>query len=99
MWHVCHMHWSLCSGVNKHRAKSTEMEGRGGRGESMKESAELVSTDESEPSGRPDATGIPGRSIWKDEAMCQDWKWQGQWEEGSGRGRVGPDPAEEGHIC
>lgn len=63
------MHRSLRSRVNKHRAKSIGKEGRGGRGECMKESAELVSKDESEPSGRPDATGIPGRSIWKDEAM------------------------------
>lgn len=45
------------------------MEGKGGRGESMEESVELVSKDESEPSGRPDVIGIPGRSIWKDKGM------------------------------
>lgn len=67
--------------------------------ESMKESTELVSTDECEPSGRPDAIDIPGESIWKDRAKWQDLKWQGQWEEGSRRGRVGADPAEESHIC
>lgn len=67
--------------------------------ESMKESTELVSTDESKPSGRPDATGIPEKSIRKDRAKWQDLKWQGLWEEGSRRGRVGADPAVESHIC
>lgn len=85
---------SMNTGKNQQGWKAEDV-----REESMKESIELVSTDESEPSGRPDATGIPEKKHLEGQSQVARLEMARAVGGGQQKGKGGTDPAVESHIC
>lgn len=75
------------------------LESGGGRESSQRNSVELVSKDDLGPSGRPDATGIPGSGTCKGKAMYVQGEEMVKTVGGDSRGGgVGTQGDEEGLI-